>query len=297
MPQRHATHNAMDGFTLIEMSIVLVIIGLLVGGILVGRDLIRGAELRKTVGEAEKIIAAVNAFKTKFNCLPGDCATATDYFGTMAGALCPSLVGATFIAPAVIFNSTPGTATCNGDGDGRLDASETIYEIFTFWQQLGAANLIPGNYSGGIVGAAAFVPGINLPPVTGLATNAGWVVLDGDSCIEMNQQFGKPSLALIPEHVGTLLGAAYADSLGNAYNNLTPAEQFAVDTKYDDGSPVTGRIIEPISPVVPPEVATHCTNAPDETTQQLANAGALYLSHDATYKDQPECILTFTHLW
>ena len=63
-----------------ELSIVLVIIGLIVGGILTGKDLIHAAENRAFVSQLQGYNAAVNTFKTKYNCLPGDCANATDYF-------------------------------------------------------------------------------------------------------------------------------------------------------------------------------------------------------------------------
>ena len=60
------------GFTLIELSIVLVIIGLIVGGVLTGQDLIRAAEIRATIGQYEKYNTAVNTFRTKYNGIPGD---------------------------------------------------------------------------------------------------------------------------------------------------------------------------------------------------------------------------------
>ncbi len=60
------------GFTLIELSIVLVIIGLLVGGILVGRDLIKSSEIRAQIKQFEEFKTAANAFKTKYGYLPGD---------------------------------------------------------------------------------------------------------------------------------------------------------------------------------------------------------------------------------
>ena len=66
-------------FTLIEISIVLVIIGLIVGGVLVGRDLIRSAELQTIITDKNKYITAVNTFRTKYNELPGDMKTATTY--------------------------------------------------------------------------------------------------------------------------------------------------------------------------------------------------------------------------
>jgi prepilin-type N-terminal cleavage/methylation domain-containing protein len=86
------------GFTLIELSIVLVIIGLLVGGILVGRDLIRAAELRADISAVDKFDAAVNTFRLKYNCVPGDCVNATQflegaYNGNGDGVIEPSLGG------------------------------------------------------------------------------------------------------------------------------------------------------------------------------------------------------------
>jgi prepilin-type N-terminal cleavage/methylation domain-containing protein len=68
------------GFTLIELSVVLVIIGLVVGSILVGRELIKAAELRGDIGAVEKLDAAVTVFRLKYNCLPGDCPHATQFF-------------------------------------------------------------------------------------------------------------------------------------------------------------------------------------------------------------------------
>ena len=52
-----------EGFTLLELSIVLVIIGLIVGGVLVGQDMIKGAQIRATVAQLEKYNTAVNTFR------------------------------------------------------------------------------------------------------------------------------------------------------------------------------------------------------------------------------------------
>jgi prepilin-type N-terminal cleavage/methylation domain-containing protein len=60
------------GFTLIEMSIVLVVIGLIVGGVLVGQDLIRAAYVRAQISQIEKYNTAVNTFYGKYQALPGD---------------------------------------------------------------------------------------------------------------------------------------------------------------------------------------------------------------------------------
>src|ERR1700722_19638100 len=61
-----------SGFTLIELSIVLVIIGLIVGGVLVGRDLIEAAAIRAQISQIEKYQTAVNTLRAKYEYLTGD---------------------------------------------------------------------------------------------------------------------------------------------------------------------------------------------------------------------------------
>jgi prepilin-type N-terminal cleavage/methylation domain-containing protein len=70
------------GFTLIEMAIVLVIIGLIVGAVVAGRDLIRASEVRATISQIEKYNTAANTFQEKYGYLPGDVtASAAVQFG------------------------------------------------------------------------------------------------------------------------------------------------------------------------------------------------------------------------
>lgn len=97
-------------FSLVELSIVLVILGLLTGGILAGQSLIRASELRAVVTEYERYIAASHTFRDKYMAIPGDMANATRFWGDDA-ALC---------ADAGITNGTPGT--CNGNANGSIGA-------------------------------------------------------------------------------------------------------------------------------------------------------------------------------
>lgn len=131
--QRHSLPAASGkpGFTLIELSIVLVIIGLIVGGILVGRDLIHAAEMRRVESEVDAIKTAMQTFRLKYNCLPGDCPEATKLFGA---------------------------SVINGNGDGQLIWFNEGYQA---WQHLALAELVAGKFSG--VGAGGGVIGVNIP--------------------------------------------------------------------------------------------------------------------------------------
>lgn len=97
----NSTSNAKDGFTLVELAIVLVIIGLIVAGVLVGQDMIKSAEIRATISQWEKYNSAMNTFRDKFGGYPGDLRNATNFgFSSRASA-------------------TAGATT--GDGNGLLE--------------------------------------------------------------------------------------------------------------------------------------------------------------------------------
>jgi prepilin-type N-terminal cleavage/methylation domain-containing protein len=93
------------GFTLIEMSIVLVIIGVLAGAILVGQNLIFAAQIIGTVSAMDRYKQAYNTFVNKYNCVPGDCPKATS-FGLFSAGVCQN-------------GGVPSTNS-NGDGGGYI---------------------------------------------------------------------------------------------------------------------------------------------------------------------------------
>jgi prepilin-type N-terminal cleavage/methylation domain-containing protein len=113
-----------QGFTLIEIAIVLVIIGLLLGGVLKGQELITGARVRNLISQQEGIKAAFFGFQDRYRALPGDYAAA----GTNIN--CPG--------------GCPG-----GDGNGRIEspnAGGSHEEIFA-WTHLASAGFLNGSYS------------------------------------------------------------------------------------------------------------------------------------------------------
>lgn len=221
------------GFTLLELSVVLVIIGLIVGAVLVGGDLIRAAEVRGIIGELERYHAAVNNFHLKYTALPGDMPNATSYWGEADAdpATCQTTVGT-------------GTQTCNGDGNGHiaeLTVVASYYEMFRAWQHLDNAGLIDGDYTGveGPAGQAHHQIGVNCP--SSLLRGAGWTILHQGTF-----PIGDPGLDAIyfPGSYGNNLqfGRESVDS-GTYEPALTGDEARSIDQKLDDGRPGTGQVL------------------------------------------------------
>jgi prepilin-type N-terminal cleavage/methylation domain-containing protein len=78
--------TAQGGFTLVEIAIVLVIIGLLLGGILKGQEMITQAKIKNVVNDFNGITAAVNSYQDRYRALPGDdIQAATRWAGNVAG--------------------------------------------------------------------------------------------------------------------------------------------------------------------------------------------------------------------
>jgi len=209
------------GFTLIELSIVLVVIGLVIGGILVGRDLIHTAELRSVITQLEKYDTAIMAFKNKYNCLPGDCPNAAE-FG-LSDAACPA-------APSPCDpNGTIADAGCNGDGNGRLDAAYCS-EALEFWNHMARANLVVGAFDGKTLSAGSFT---NRGPVFGISSprtnlrGVGFAALYGSALAGTDTYY--------------VVGISYPLP-PSAASVLRNSEGYYLDSKIDDGLPYGGRL-------------------------------------------------------
>ncbi|MBM3618410.1 MAG: prepilin-type N-terminal cleavage/methylation domain-containing protein [Alphaproteobacteria bacterium] len=231
-----------SGFTLIELAIVLTILGLLVGGLVVGKSLIRSAEIRGLMKEYEQYRIAVRDFQDKYKAIPGDIANATRFWGRADNGAFSGQCASPHT------NTGTGTQTCNGDGNGYVDRYySNNTEAFRFWQHLANAGLISGKYTGvaGSDNMYHHVIGVN-SPFTKVA-DVGWSV-SGEYASKLPDAPNPVSYIwnLAGEEYATVwLGAVYNrnDGTGRKYTQgpaFTPQEVWNIDNKFDDGKPGTG---------------------------------------------------------
>ena len=109
--------RASSGFTLIEMAIVLVIIGLILGAILKGQEMIKNAKIKRLKADIDSIVAAAYSYQDRFGFLPGDDPNADARFGN----------------------------GCTGNGNGVVYGNN---EYLCFWKDLIDAGFISGNANG-----------------------------------------------------------------------------------------------------------------------------------------------------
>lgn len=225
-------HKQQTAFSLVELSIVLVILGLLVGGILTGQNLIHAAQLRSVTSEYNSYQTAVNIFKDKYFHLPGDMPNATAFWGKHMpdNYDCQK-------------NPSSGIATCNGDGNGRFSAIAANLqgnEEFRFWHHLYNAGLIEfltyGNGGDGTLSNnnSHVCIGGNVP--ASKWNPAGWHVRTYSAGTDVPKS---GNLYIF----GTRNTCESAGGQENGNPVMSPVDAYNIDTKIDDGMAFSGRII------------------------------------------------------
>jgi len=204
-----------SGFTLVEIAIVLVIIGLLLGGVLKGQELISNAKIKNIVSDLNSISAAHNTYIDRYRALPGDEANAV------------------YVAR--------GWATVTGAGDGNGVLAMTAAATFTspqvvlegvgFWQTLRAAQMISGdpasaalptNAAGGLVGVNGVATYGQPGPTVCVSGIPAKIALGVDTSID------GALVANIGNNTGTLRGA------NTAAAPLAPAAAVAAGAAYNE---------------------------------------------------------------
>lgn len=200
------------GFTLVELAIVITIIGLLIGGVLKGQELLENARVNATVSDLKAYSAAVTTFRDIYKATPGDMSNATNF----------------------ITGCTAGNNCVNGGGDSVLGTNSTSdwYQIVDmaiatesvqFWKHLALAGLMKG-----VSGGAASV---------GMGQSHPSSPLGGGFHARGTAGTNNASVAGII----VLLGSDLTRT--NYFDSVSPNVAWRMDDKLDDGIGVSGEFL------------------------------------------------------
>lgn len=141
------------GFTLIELAVVTVIVGLLIAGLIIGQSLVRSAKIQEFIVDNQEYSQAVGLFEQKYKFLPGDYPFATDQWS--------------------------GTFNGNGDGDASDTISASRTENGLFWQHLSLSGLISDSFDGTLINKDTNpLPSINIPELDTDLVGSGYRDVD-----------------------------------------------------------------------------------------------------------------------
>lgn len=208
-------YHGSKAFTLIELSIVLVIIGLILGAVLIGQELVRGSQVIATVAQIYKYDSAVAIFQTKYKSLPGDFSQATTYLTSsdIRNGDDNGLIGITALAEVGSKN------------EGVWLDFRYSYEYTQFWSHLSFLDLVDGKYTGATGPYSAIKLGFNFP--ISKVNGSGGVFVYSDP--RDNNNYYE-------------IGYGGTGSIG-LVQSFSPEDARNIDVKMDDGIPSSGRVL------------------------------------------------------
>ena len=204
-----------SGFTLVEISIVMIIIGLLIGGTFGGMRLIENMQINKTVQDIKAIESAAISFKDVYGRLPGDITNPSTRLSNCTTAPCST---------GGDGNRTIGTTS------GWAAAITSASENFTFWSHLQAANLLSLGTKN--TTDMSFGEGQPESPI-----GAGFRITDATG---MAPQYGGTGCTMFQKTALHVTSEPSAFSMG--YGSVSCAKISSLDQKMDDGSASSGAL-------------------------------------------------------
>jgi prepilin-type N-terminal cleavage/methylation domain-containing protein len=201
-----------SAFSLVELSIVIIIIGLLFVGVTGGSKLIKSAKLNKVMRDVSAVDTSFLAFLQAYDGYPGDYNDAQSFWGT--------------------------SGVVNGDGDGKIEvvaSATTNDEVSSAFSHMAKAELTDGIYDITITnGSYAALSELNSRMVIVNEVNSTGASLGG---------FASSLAAKNMILLGRTTSVARAVGEAGVHSAfISPRDMFTLDSKFDDGSPISGKI-------------------------------------------------------
>jgi prepilin-type N-terminal cleavage/methylation domain-containing protein len=202
------------GFTLIELSIVIIIIAILSAAVFVGQDLLQNAKENTIISDFQKFKLYTDQFREKYEGYPGDLSDATTYFGE--------------------------ANTNNGNGDNIVNTDND--ETYLAWQHLAFADFIEGTFTGNKTSETVQPAiGFDVPESPISATPYIFSAFDAiGSSITDDLFSGNPNFIILVNLIQVPQSSLL--QLDNLAPSINPNSAYNIDLKADDGVPTTGLI-------------------------------------------------------
>jgi prepilin-type N-terminal cleavage/methylation domain-containing protein len=219
--QRLTAVRSQAGFTLVELAVVMIIIGLLIGGVLKGQELVKNAQITATVAQIKGIDAATSAFRDMYSGIPGDLLNAGTRIAGCTAAASP------------VCNAAAGT------GNGQLSTAPTVApgtEASAYFVQLALADLLSGIDTAAATTCGSW--GLCYPEAkagSGAGLQIGYFA---------GGALGTAAAAAPRGHYLTIqTGPQTGQGTTAGAQALTPNQAARIDSKVDDGRPGTGSVV------------------------------------------------------
>ena len=208
------------GFTLIELAIVIVIVGLLLAGVATGAGMFKKATFDTVITDMQGYKLAYSGFVERYHAVPGDMSNAEFYFPT-----CPVSAG-----------------NCNGDGNDSINQDDGGgYEPLAAWRELYLANMIPTGIQQVVDSPGSEVLGLTMP--SSKIKGTGYIMAGPGA------HFGDGSNAPVyspwsDHHTNAVfIGKPTDGERGLAASAFAPEDAFNLDHKMDDGAESKGLFV------------------------------------------------------